>query len=39
MRGLFLRYYLLKQMKDKLPDVGNDYEVIVRRDDEEIDIE
>lgn len=25
-RGLFLRYYLLKMMKDKLPDVGSEYE-------------
>ena len=25
-RGLFLRYYLLKMMKDKLPDVGSPYE-------------
>lgn len=25
-RGLFLRYYLLKMMKDKLPDKGSDYE-------------
>lgn len=26
MRGLFIRYYLLKMIKDKLPDVGNEYE-------------
>jgi vacuolar protein sorting-associated protein 35 len=26
MRGLFLRYYLNKVCKDKLPDVGNEYE-------------
>ena len=25
-RGLFLRYYLLKMMKDKLPDSGSEYE-------------
>jgi len=25
-RGLFLRYYLLKMMKDKLPDAGSEYE-------------
>lgn len=25
-RGLFLRYYLLKMMKDKLPDLGSEYE-------------
>lgn len=25
-RGLFLRYYLLKMMKDKLPDKGSVYE-------------
>jgi len=25
-RGLFLRYYLLKMMKDKLPDVGSEFE-------------
>ena len=25
-RGLFLRYYLLKMMKDILPDKGNEYE-------------
>ncbi len=25
-RGLFLRYYLLKMMKDKLPDKGSEYE-------------
>jgi len=25
MRGLFLRYYLLKMIKDKLPDTNNDY--------------
>ena len=24
-RGLFTRYYLLKMMKDKLPDQGNEY--------------
>ena len=28
MKGLFLRYYLLKMMKDKLPDNNNDYEII-----------
>jgi vacuolar protein sorting-associated protein 35 len=26
LRGLFTRYYLLKMIKDKLPDVGNEYE-------------
>jgi vacuolar protein sorting-associated protein 35 len=26
LRGLFLRYFLLKMIKDKLPDVGNEYE-------------
>ena len=26
LRGLFLRYYLLKICKDKFPDKGNDYE-------------
>lgn len=26
LRGLFVRYYLLKMIKDKLPDVGNEYE-------------
>lgn len=25
MRGLFLRYYLLKMIKEKLPDINNDY--------------
>lgn len=25
LRGLFLRYFLLKTLKDKLPDVGNEY--------------
>jgi vacuolar protein sorting-associated protein 35 len=25
-RGLFLRYYLLKTMKDLLPDLGSEYE-------------
>lgn len=25
-RGLFLRYYLLKMMKDLLPDLGSEYE-------------
>ena len=25
-RGLFIRYYLLKSIKDKLPDKGNEYE-------------
>lgn len=27
MRGLFLRFYLLKTMKDLLPDTGSEYEV------------
>jgi len=26
LRGLFLRYFLLKMIKDKLPDIGNEYE-------------
>ena len=26
LRGLFMRYYLLKMVKDKLPDKGNEYE-------------
>lgn len=26
LRGLFMRYYLLKSIKDKLPDLGNEYE-------------
>jgi len=26
LRGLFCRYFLLKMIKDKLPDIGNDYE-------------
>ena len=26
LRGLFLRYFLLKMLKDKLPDKGNEYE-------------
>ena len=32
MRGLFIRYFLLKMMKDKLPDRGNDYELIIKKD-------
>lgn len=26
LRGLFVRYFLLKMIKDKLPDIGNEYE-------------
>jgi len=39
MRGLFLRYYLLKMMKDKLPDNQNDYEINKYDDNENIDNE
>ena len=39
MRGLFLRYYLLKMMKDKLPDVQNDYQLIKMDESENIDEE
>ena len=39
MRGLFLRYYLLKMMKDKLPDTQNDYEINKYDDNENIDDE
>jgi vacuolar protein sorting-associated protein 35 len=28
LRGLFMRYYLLKMIKDKLPDKGNEYESV-----------